>query len=72
MLMGSFQTVPDTLISLEFQTFVCCHTVGVGVFIAVLCFQIEEVVNVRVEIPVSGDVVKAVVLHHEIHHVLDL
>lgn len=70
--MGSSQTVPITLISLKSRTLRWLHTIGVGVFVAIFCLQIEEVVNVRVKIPVSSDVVKAVVLHHEIHHVLDL
>ena len=70
--MGSFQTVPVTFVSLKLQTLGWLHTTGVGVFVAIFCFQIEEVVNVRVKIPVSSYVVKAVVLHHEIHHVLDL
>ena len=46
------------------------HTVWVCVLVAVS--DVAEVVDVRVEIPVSGDVVETVGLHHEVHNMLDL
>ena len=34
--------------------------------------DVAKVVDVGVEVPVSGDVVETVVLHHEVHNMLDL
>jgi len=44
--------------------------VWVGVVVAVV--DVAQVVNVVVEVPVSGDVVEAVVLHHQVNDVLDV
>jgi hypothetical protein len=44
--------------------------VGIGVVVAVL--NVAQIVNVRVEVPVPGNVVEGMILHHEVHDMLDL
>jgi len=44
--------------------------VWVGVVVAVV--NVAEVINVLVKVPVTGNVVKGVVLHHEVDDMLDV
>lgn len=46
--------------------------VGVGVLVAEGLPQVGQVIDPRMEGPVSGDVVEGVVLHHEVDNMLDL
>ena len=44
--------------------------IGIGIVIAMR--NVPQVVNVRMEVPIPGNIIKRVVLHHEVHDVLNL
>jgi len=56
--------------SADLESFAIYSPVGIGIIVAVL--GVSQVVDVCVEVPVSGNVVEGVVLLHQVHDVLDL
>lgn len=54
----------------DFEGFIPDCPVGVGVFVAIL--GIDQVVDPGVEVPVTSDVVKGVILHHQVYDMFDL